>query len=783
MHSWYAAQARLFVFADSPGGRVQGTLYSANTYGDAGGSGVLTIHVNNGYQWGFIIQGTNFDSTRLLYGDLTIDTFNVIKELTVTGISSDNKMYDGTTGAGLQIDSPGLIGVEPGDDVSLLMSNPSGTFNDRNIGTGKPITVSGLSLGGDDASGYYINPIITADIAPLPIIVTAVPDTKTYDGTTLSNATPSLSIPLAAGDMNDSFIQTFDNRNAGAVKSLTPSGIVNDGNGGRNYAYTFIDATGGITKLPITVSSLTDTKTYDGTVSSSKIPSLSIGLATGDTTHSFRQIFDDRNAGTGKTLIPAGAVNDGNNGNNYDATFISAATGEIQKLPVTISAVADFKTYDGRVLSSGIPTLSAPAMEGDTPAFSQTFDNRNVGTCKKLTPAGVIADGNNGANYSYTFLSVTSGQIDKLAITIIASPDRKMYDGTGFSSAAPSVFPGLAQGDSDSFTQQFADKNAGTNKTIFASGRVDDGNDGENYSYTYRNDTTGVVDKLPISIFAVPDSKVYDGTNTSSATPKTSQPVSVGDIWSFKQSYDNRNAGAAKTLTPFGAVVDGNGGANYACTFISVSTGEIIKKPVSVAAVSDSKTYDGTTSSTGNPLVLTDLGFGDSEYKFNQNFDNKNAGTGKQLIPSGVILDGNDGKNYDYSFFSAEGWILPKPVTVIGVAAQNKTFDGTTDCKVDVSTATLSGLVGSDAASLVTFEVAGSFDNSEVGVGKSVVISGLSLTGLDANNYVCIPPALNADILEKPRQGVVNSIFAVLGTGIVLGGFVMFWRRRKQRVI
>ena len=81
-------------------------------------------------------------------------------------------------------------------------------------------------------------------------------------------------------------------------RTLTPSGIVNDGNGGANYTYTFVTAAGTINQLAITVTAATDTKTYDGTTASTGMPTITAGsLATGDTTTSFTQVFDSRNAG------------------------------------------------------------------------------------------------------------------------------------------------------------------------------------------------------------------------------------------------------------------------------------------------------------------------------------------------------------------------------------------------------------------------------------------------------------------------------------------------------
>ena len=58
---------------------------------------------------------------------------------------------------------------------------------------------------------------------------------------------------LAAGD-TAAFTETFDTRNAGTGKTLTAAGSVNDGNGGNNYAVTFVVVTAGqITAMAITV--------------------------------------------------------------------------------------------------------------------------------------------------------------------------------------------------------------------------------------------------------------------------------------------------------------------------------------------------------------------------------------------------------------------------------------------------------------------------------------------------------------------------------------------------
>ena len=81
-----------------------------------------------------------------------------------------------------------------------------------------------------------------------PITVAAVAGTKVYDGTTYSTAMPTVtSGSLAAGD-TATWTKTFDTRNAGAGKTLTAAGSINDGNGGGNYAVTFAaNTTGSVT--------------------------------------------------------------------------------------------------------------------------------------------------------------------------------------------------------------------------------------------------------------------------------------------------------------------------------------------------------------------------------------------------------------------------------------------------------------------------------------------------------------------------------------------------------
>ena len=81
--------------------------------------------------------------------------------LTVTGITANNKAYDGTTNATLNLANAVLVGVLSGDTVSLVTTNATGAFEDDAVGNGITVLVSGLTLAGADAGNYTITPPTT----------------------------------------------------------------------------------------------------------------------------------------------------------------------------------------------------------------------------------------------------------------------------------------------------------------------------------------------------------------------------------------------------------------------------------------------------------------------------------------------------------------------------------------------------------------------------------------------------------------------------------------------
>ena len=132
------------------GGSPVFTFASANV-----GTGI-TINTS-----GYTISGTdsgNYTLTQpILSGDITA------KELTITGITGDNKVYDGTTDATAS-GTPVLSGVVSDDDV-VLGGTPVFTFASAELGTDIEITTTGFIITGADSGNYIlIQPTLSADI-------------------------------------------------------------------------------------------------------------------------------------------------------------------------------------------------------------------------------------------------------------------------------------------------------------------------------------------------------------------------------------------------------------------------------------------------------------------------------------------------------------------------------------------------------------------------------------------------------------------------------------------
>jgi len=183
------------------------------------------------------------------------------KEITVTGITAEDKIYDGTTTALLNTEAVTLVGVVGSEVVELDVENIAGAFIDANVAVGKVVNVSGLQLSGDEdvlTNYILINPTATASITKKAASVT--PDTvnKVYGDPDLT-LTGILTGFLDIDGVTATYLRAAGETVAGSPYSI--SAVLSSVDVLDNYDITFNTADFSIQTRPITVTADDKTKT------------------------------------------------------------------------------------------------------------------------------------------------------------------------------------------------------------------------------------------------------------------------------------------------------------------------------------------------------------------------------------------------------------------------------------------------------------------------------------------------------------------------------------------
>lgn len=179
-----------------------------------------------------------------------------------------------------------------------------------------------------------------------------------------------------------------------------------------------------------------------------------------------------------------------------------------------------------------------------------------------------------------------------------------------------------------------------------------------------------------------------------------------------------------------------------------------------VADISFSDTDVTGISSGSNNINLAPQFRGNGNYHLASSSPCIDAGTTNGAPPAD--LDGVPrpyGAGIDIGAYEWSPTVDPIQLTVAGVAASNKVYDGTTTAEINAGSASLVGVLPQDLGnvSLVTNGLLGHFTNKSVGTGKVVTVSGFTLTGSAAGNYTLVQPILIADIFPAGSACILNS--------------------------
>jgi hypothetical protein len=185
------------------------------------------------------------------------------------------------------------------------------------------------------------------------------------------------------------------------------------------------------------------------------------------------------------------------------------------------------------------------------------------------------------------------------------------------------------------------------------------------------------------------------------------------------------------------------------------TTGNITPAGLTVAEIeAQNKVYDGTNSATlivSNALLVGVL-TGDTVTLDTTNamgvFADKSVGTDKLVTVSGLTLLGADAAKYTLTQPTTNADITAASLTVTGITANDKVYDGNSTATLNTTGAILVGMMPGDAVALNTVGATGAFTDPDVGTAKTVLVSGSTLSGMDAGNYTLIQPTTTANITQ-----------------------------------
>ncbi|WP_369406699.1 YDG domain-containing protein, partial [Chromobacterium alticapitis] len=509
--------------------------------------------------------------------------YSLAPQVTASLVGNIGKIYDGTARASVTGGNLSAVGAIDGDSVSLGAASAS--YDSANAGSSKTVTANGVAVVGANngyATVYGYGLSTTTAAAAVGTIGKAIVNVsnvavanKVYDGGIAATVTGGTLSGLFGSDtltLASSGAQ-FSDKNVGVNKAVSVSGLtLADGTGlASNYQLANTTASGqaSISAKQISVSASAVDKVYDGGTSVSAALS-SAGLVSGDAvSFNGNAAFADKNVGNGKSVVVSGIASSGADAANYTLANTRASTqAAIRAKQISVSANGVNKVYDGGTTAQAAFS-STGVVRGDAVSFSgnAAFADKNVGNGKSVVVSGIASSGADAGNYTLASTTATTqANISAKQITVSASAANKMYDGSTAANAILSS-DGVISGDAVGFSGNaaFADKNAGTGKTVNVSGIAGNGADAGNY--TLLNSTASTQANIAakqITVSASGVNKVYDGSTAASAKLASAGIVSGDDVsLSGTAAFADKNAGTGKTVNVSGIAGNGADAGNY----------------------------------------------------------------------------------------------------------------------------------------------------------------------------------------------------------------------------
>ncbi len=437
------------------------------------------------------------------------------------------------------------------------------------------------------------------------------------------------------------------------------------------------------------------------------------------------------------------------------------------------------------VTLNGVPQ-NATLISSDT--FSTTFNTSMLSVSS--SPYTISFSYAGDANF--TSASTTSNlTVYALAVTLTGS---ETYSGAASAPASALTVSNKVSGDTLTLSGSvaLASANVGTETITSFAGVTLGGASASNYTLT---GATGSVTVTTAALaVTLTGSETYNGTASAPASALTVSNKVSGDTLTLSGSVTLASANAgAETITSFaGLTLGGASASNYTLTG---ATGSVTVNPeaLTITATNQNQVYGfgGTSAALGTTGFKASSGTiyngditgvtitadGADDYKSGSGNYRRGAW---DLTASAATGPGVANYNITYAnnlfFTTAVLRIAPQPLTISGMRANDKPYDGTTTATIDNSGDAPVGVIAGDVVNLNTSTTA-SFSQANAGNFLTVTGSLFSISDADADNYSLSQPTAIASIepalltITASNQGLTYGV-ALDSTAFKVSGLV-----------
>ncbi|SFU77077.1 YDG domain-containing protein [Pseudoduganella namucuonensis] len=456
--------------------------------------------------------------------DLTANITPAI--LSINGISADSRVYNALTNA---TTTGGTLAGILGSEV-VTLDSLSAAFADKNVGSAKPVTVSGIVLGGADAGNYTATAPtgLSADITAAALLVNGISAiSRVYDATTAAGLTGTGSLSGVLGSDSVSLnsvlnTSTFADKHVGTAKAVTvPGGAFTlSGTDAANYSLTPLTGlTADITPATLSVSGLSATSRVYNTLTAAATSggslagvlggdSVSLGAVTAD--------FSDKHVGTEKTVTVSNIVLGGADATNYTITLPTGLEANITPAALTVSGGAENRVYNAltdATISSGSLSGVLGADSVGVGAVSASFADKNVGAAKPVTVSSITLSGADAGNYTIGLPTGLTASITPASLSVSGlSANNKVYDALTTAGTTGGSLSGVLGSDTvamGAVTASFGDKHVGTAKPVTVAAISLSGTDAGNYTVVTPSGLSADITARPLATWTAVGSGLW----------------------------------------------------------------------------------------------------------------------------------------------------------------------------------------------------------------------------------------------------------------------------------